>query len=233
MWDKNDYELFGINVLAAYNRKYQGLTKGESPDYFNNVIGVEITRAIATQAGEMDAFWKSKQNQRFSSFSAKQLKKLGFEDVPSIIGSTGVLYSQKSVDNGSLFYLKQKDSEELVLCGYIGTVRNNQSSSSDIKSSVSEKLNKLNDHYAIKEENDLLILIQEQLDYCCCKDEIVTCLIDEIVSDIKIAYSEAYAIYFNTIFIMFMDTLVAVDTDSWTYKITTVSQEQYLLFENK
>lgn len=233
MWSKEDFEKNGIYILGEHYNKYKGLYKGESPDYYNDLIGIEITRAISTESGEMDAFWRNNHDQSFSSLSSKQLKKLGFKDCPLAVDSSETIFMQKSECNGTLYYFKASDASDMVLAGYIGVVKTDESSSDVIQSSVSSKLKKLNDHYRIKDENSLLILIHEQTDFLYCKDEIISIMMDEIIISIKKEYNNDYCRYFDKIFLVFIDVLLAIDTNSWEYKETKISQRQIDSFKTQ
>ena len=61
----------------------------------------------------------------------------------------------------------------------------NQFTIDSIDQAVSEKLDKLNDHYHILNRNDLCIIVQEQLNYYVCQEEIIDDLICNTISSIQ------------------------------------------------
>lgn len=231
MWSGSDYEKYAISALGYFYPELINMIKGESPDYFNSTIGIEIRRAITRKDGEIDAFWRKNQNCRFQDLPPKQLKKLGFSNSPVPIDSKEIFFSQRSLKNGCLFYYKHKCTGILILCAYIGKSITNQFTIDSIDQAVSEKLDKLNDHYHILNRNDLCIIVQEQLNYYVCQDEIIDDLICSTISSIQKAYEkQKRAHFFDNIYLLFLDNVFCVNSKTWKYKRNTITQEQIDIF---
>lgn len=73
---KEAYECFAYSVLKQVVSGFPQLTKGESPDYYDDELGLEVTRAISTDDGEFDALINQYLNESFSTIPKKRLKKL-------------------------------------------------------------------------------------------------------------------------------------------------------------
>lgn len=231
MWIGTDYEKYAISALGYFYPELNDMIKGESPDYYNSTIGVEIRRAITEKGGEIDAFWRKNQNCRFQDLPPKQLKKLGFSNPPVPINSKGLFFSQRSLKNGSLLYYKQKDTENLILCAYMEKSITNQFTIDSIDQAVSEKLDKLNDHYHILNRNDLCIIVQEQLNYYVCQEEIIDDLICNTISSIQKVYGkQERSHFFDNIFLLFLDNLFCINSKTWDYKRNIITQEQIDIF---
>ncbi|MDD6665443.1 MAG: hypothetical protein PUE48_03775 [Eubacterium coprostanoligenes] len=226
MWSKEEYEKYAISVLGLFYPEIINMIKGESPDYNNTSIGIEVTRAITTKNGEVDAFWKKHNGMRFRDLSQKQLKKMGFNVLPVQVDSRDLLYVQKSFQNGSLYYYKEKGTDELILFIYFGRLTSNETTSDDIMRAISVKLKKLNNNYKLFSRNDLCILIQEQLNYCACQEEIIDDLMDLVISSVKrlINKSNQNKKYDN-IFLLFLDNLFRISTETWEYERNVITQD--------
>ncbi|MBQ9227469.1 MAG: hypothetical protein IJ168_01455 [Eubacterium sp.] len=226
MWNKNDYEEYAISILGFFYPNVTNMIKGEAPDYYNNTTGLEITRAITTKNGEVDAFCRKNLNKPLQVISKKQLKKMGFNGAPVSVDSNEILYAQRSLQNSCLYYYKEKESGNLVLCFYFGKLITNESTADDIMHAISEKLCKLNNHYRLFSRNDLCIIVQEQLNYCICQEEIIDDLISLFVSSIKELYNKPNWIYkFDNIFLLFLDNLFCIDSKTWEIKRDIITQE--------
>ncbi len=226
MWSKEEYEKYAISVLGLFYPEIINMIKGESPDYNNTSIGIEVTRAITTKNGEVDAFWKKHNGMRFQDLSQKQLKKMGFNVLPVQVDSRDLLYVQKSFQNGSLYYYKEKGTDELILFIYFGRLTSNEATSDDIMRAISVKLKKLNNNYKLFSRNDLCILIQEQLNYCACQEEIIDDLMGLVISSVKrlINKSNQNKKYDN-IFLLFLDNLFRISTETWEYERNVITQD--------
>ena len=126
MWSTKEYENYAISVIAIFYPEYKNVIKEECPDFLNDNIGIEITRALTRKDGEMDAFWRKNQNCGFQELSKKQLKKLGFGNLLLPLDSKGVFFSQQSQENGRLIYYKQKSVDDFVLCAFMSKFTNDQ-----------------------------------------------------------------------------------------------------------
>ena len=225
-YTKDFYEQYAVAMLGFYFPEFSSLKKGESPDFYNENIGLEVRRAITPKDGEMDAFWKNNHDKTYDSLSQKQLQKLGFVEPPVPTDNQEILYMQRSKIAGTLFYLKNKDDSVLVLCCYMGKVKEGSFSMGDIEIAVSEKLLKLNQNYTLHEENDALILIQDQLQYLWPNNEIVELELQVLIEKLKIYYnSGSYQVTFDKIILMFSDNIFVIDTNCWIYKRAVISQE--------
>ena len=209
MWNKKEYECYAISALEFFYPEYKKMIKEDSPDFQSEKLGVEITRSITTKDGEVDAFWRNNKNSSFQNLSKKQLKKFGFTGSPVSADLNGILYVQRSVKNGSLYYYRQKATNDYILCAYIGKSKTDQSTSDDIINALSTKLKKLNKNYKLFERNDLCIVIQEQLNYYICQEE----LIDDL------------PYVFDNIVLLFLDNIFLIDSNTWQYERHIIAQE--------
>lgn len=227
VWSKEEYEKYAITALNSIYPEFQNMTKSESPDYHNATIGVEITRAIIEKFAEIDAFWKKNQNKKYDDLPKKQLTKMGFDAPPFPLDSQNILYGQRSPNGGSFLYLRKKGTSDLLLCTYFGKPETNEFTVSYILKAIEEKLTKLNKNYTILQRNDLCIMVQHQLNYYFCQDEIVNELLNFTVSSIKAEYMKwSTSIVFDSIFLLFLDNLFCINTHTWMIERNTISQKQ-------
>lgn len=226
MWNKNKYEEYAINILDFFYPCFSNMVKGESPDYHNSIIGVEITRAITTKDGEVNAFCKKNINKRFNVIPEKQLKKFGFKELPLASDSKEIIFTQRSRQNGCLYYYKEKKTGDLVFFMYLGKSKTNESTTDDIIYAISKKLKKLNNNYNLFSRNDLCILIQEQLNYYVCQEEIIDGLINIFISSAEELYNKTNWINkFDNIFLLFIDNLFCINTKTWEYERKIITKE--------
>ena len=65
---KEHFEQFAVYVLGKlFPEKFKAMTKGECPDYSNDDVGLEITRAISDDVGNIDNLFREHKNQPYSS----------------------------------------------------------------------------------------------------------------------------------------------------------------------
>ena len=121
VWGKDYFEQYAICALDVLLKGFSNFQKGESPDYFTDTVGLEVTRAITTTEGEIDAFWEKYHDKRLQEISQKQLGKMGFVDPP--VSEDNILYRQSSKNNGALLYYKPKNTDDLLLFARIGSLK--------------------------------------------------------------------------------------------------------------
>lgn len=226
IYTKQYYENFALNVLKKYfPEKFSEFIKSECPDWVCGNVGLEITRAVTTQDGELDAFIKDCEGKEFSEIKKERLRKLGFSTELNK-SNCEHLYETRSSKNGLLTFLHSKD-DRYIFFSYISRMELIDECSNDIKHAIEEKLKKLNNNYKQLEENDLAILVQEQLNYEVADNIIIDNIVEKLLDDIKSAYSNtAYSIGFDTIYVVFYDNILAVDTkDSYCNRIKISSSE--------
>lgn len=219
---KKFYEQYAICTLDVLLKGFSNFQKGESPDYFNESVGLEITRAISTAEGEIDAFFTKYCNKFLTEINQEQLKKLGFVEYPS--SENGIYYQQRNKKNDVLLYYKPKNTDDLLLCAHMNLLK--PISSEDIRNAVDKKIKKLNSNYCVKPKNDLVLLVSEQLNYICNKEYFVNKIVRTYIEQIKGIYDdEKYTLYFDNLYLIFWDNLFVIDTKKWTLDQKTISQE--------
>ena len=217
-YKKDFYEEFAKVVLQHfYSEKFENLIKGESPDFCNKNVGLEVTRAISTSDGEFDSFLKNNLGKKLSDISDGFLKKLGFKESPVATGKGAMLYAQQSKKNGTLWYFNDYKHSAFILCGATSRLEDLTVGAKEIVEKVINKTKKLNDNYERKNENDLVVLVQEQLDYIVGADDIKNSLLTECIERLKLAYRESYPYKFNYLYLLFYDNLFVIDSE---YNIT-------------
>ena len=210
--DKNYIEEYAMSVIKNEYSYYCNLIKSESPDFANEKIGLEVTRAIRKE-GAVYSFLNRNIGKEYEESQDKELCKLGFKEEMAVVPDTSNLYCKRSKNNGSFYYMK-KTTNKYALVAYIGIVKDNDFTLSEIETAVKDKLSKLNNNYSIYQENDLAILINEQLNLT--DDEYrkqnieglankALNLIDDLNSNNK------YKNKFDKIFLVFIDCLIMVD----------------------
>lgn len=219
--EKDYFEQYAICALDVLLKGFSDFQKGESPDYFTDTVGLEVTRAISTVEGKIDAFWREYHDKRLQEIPQKQLKKMGFVDLP--VSEDNILYRQSSKNNGALLYYKPKNTDDLLLFARIGSLKT--ISAEDIKNAVDKKLKKLNSNYCVKPENDLALLVPEQLNYIWGQEYIVSETIETAIEQIRNIYKKKeYEHYFNCLYLIFWDNLFVIDTKEWGFERKIISQ---------
>lgn len=221
VWGKDYFEQYAICALDVLLKGFSNFQKGESPDYFTDTVGLEVTRAITTTEGEIDAFWEKYHDKRLQEISQKQLGKMGFVDPP--VSEDNILYRQSSKNNGALLYYKPKNTDDLLLFARISSFK--AISAEDIKNAVDKKLKKLNSNYCVKPENDLALLVPEQLNYIWEQEYIVNETLETAIEQVRNIYEKKeYEHYFNYLYLIFLDNLFVIDTKEWKFERKIISQ---------
>lgn len=225
VYGKDFYEYYAKSILeVVFPEKFSALNKGESPDWYNDKIGIEVTRGIEKSNGEFDSFFNKYRGEEYETISQPWLNKLGFTSEP-IMSEDGIFHEQRSEKFGKLVYIKTL-SEKLVLVGLISRMEMMSNCKYDIAKSVNEKTEKLNKNYVHHEENDLLILVQEQLNYHALKKEIIDDVSTNIVDEVKKCYNDNQGEYsYDYIYIVFLDYIFVVDSKTFTITEYEISQE--------
>lgn len=222
---KQYYENFAINTLKKYfPEKFSKFKKHECPDWLCGNIGLEVTRSISTQDGELDAFINDCQGKEFSAINKQRLRKLGFQTTLTK-SNKEYIYETRSRKNGVISFLHTKDNRYIFLF-YFSRVDLVENRINDIDAAIEEKLKKLNSNYDKFEENDLAIIVQEQLNYEIGDRTIVNDIAERIIAFIKSLYSDSkYTIVFDYIYVIFMDNIFIIDAASLSCKRILISSE--------
>lgn len=228
IYTKKYYENLALNVLKKYYpEKFSEFEKSECPDWICGNVGLEITRAISTPDGELDAFIKDCQEKEFTEIRKERLKKLGFA-TELVKSNTEHLYELRSAKNGVIFFSHAKDGRFLFLL-YISRMELVDDCINGIKHAIEEKLKKLNNNYKQLEENDLAIIVQEQLNYNVAENVIIDDIVTKMLNDIKLIYGNpANTIFFDIIYIVFCDNIFVIDTKTYCCKRTKISSSDFL-----
>ena len=228
IYTKQYYENFALNTLKKYHpEKFSEFEKGESPDWICGSVGLEITRAVTTQDGELDAFIKDCEGKEFSEIRKERLKKLGFA-TELTKSNCEHLYETRSPKKGLLTFLHAKDGRYLFLF-YASRMELVDECTNDIKHAIEEKLKKLNSNYKQFEENDLAVIVQEQLNYEIADNLIIDEIVKKLLDDIKsVCGNTTYSIVFDMIYVIFYDNLFAVNTKDFCCKRIQISSSDFL-----
>ena len=222
---KEAYECFAYSVLKQVVSGFPQLTKGESPDYYDDELGLEVTRAISTDDGEFDALINQYLNESFSKIPKKRLKKLGFVKEPVQINE--YLYVQRSEKQGALYYYRNTQTGELILLFAFGKVRGVNSTAVAISKSIKEKLTRLNTNYTLKKSNALAIILEKQIGFDGIKNDIITEELECCFTTIKGLYDETieFKIHFDTIYVIYLDALFIIDSINWQKTVIDLERE--------
>lgn len=231
--NKESYENFAKNALEYYfSDKFSNLQKFESPDWVNEKVGVEVTRAITTNEGCIDAFFKKNKGKKYVDLPQKQLNNMGFNTEPSKSNIT-IFYEQRSKSNGTLSYIKNQESDLILfaLTGGFGLVSD---CSIAITNAVKNKIEKLNSQYLIKDENDLVVLIDEQLNYFVGQDEIIDETLRETIKRLSsLKQGTESKIEFDYIYLIFFDNIFVVDFKTLDYTRTIITADRLLILSQQ
>ena len=229
MKDKKYYEMFCKFILENKIKGMQNLQLFDSPDLQGQNIGIEVTNAIVANNAKIDSIYSKYINKNFTYISKAELKSCGFDITMEKLG--GCLYCQTNRERIKLIYLKNKINE-FILVGYIGKVDDVESCVSTIVNSIGGKLDKLNDHYKVFSENDLIVMINEQIDYLVESKTIISNIVSKVVDNLKILYSKGiYSYYFDKVYLLFLDKMICVNTLNWQFHIFDITQEDWNKFE--
>ena len=229
--DKFYYEKLCKTMLELkYGEKFYDLELCDKPDLQNSSasIGIEVTRAISPNEGELLAFVNKNLSNKYSELSQKLLQKLGFERPPI---KEGFFFVQKNSTGYKLLYFKVPKSETLILFGMISPLEKINSCLNGTIKSIKDKITKLKNNYFRFGENDLILVIEEQLNYLALSEQIKSDLIHDIINIIK----QEYALWqdnekYEYVYILFLDNLVEIDCRNWEYQIKTITQEDLNFF---
>jgi hypothetical protein len=225
IYDKDYYEDLAITILEHYiPDKFYSMMKGECPDWYNDKIGLEVTRALSQNEGDFDGFIKESMHHYYSDLSQKRLVKLGFVEEPT--SRDGILYEQYSKDNGKLYYIKEKSSGELLLKGTTGGFGLFTDCAKAVGYALETKLKKLR-KYTPKAINDLAILVQDQLNTIVLQEEIVSEVAQAILDEAKRVYLEFSERRFDNIYVIFYDNIICIDTKTFEYQRIVIPNEEY------
>lgn len=231
-YNKDYYENFAKLVLEYYfPDRFVNMQKGEKPDWYNESIGLEVTRALSSQEGKFDAFIKDNLNHPYSDYD-KKLKKMGFLMGPTL-DRDGIFYEQRSKRFGRLLYLKRKSDEKLVLVASLGGFGLLTDCVLPVREAIETKLKKLNSHYEYKKTNDLAILVQEQLNTMALQDELVADVKQKMLETIKEVYASKFDKKFNNIYVIFYDNVFRIDTNTFEFERIIIAGDEVLSLSKK
>ena len=170
-----------------YGEKFYDLELCDKPDLQNSSasIGIEVTRAIFDNEGELFSFVNKNFNKKYDELSQKLLQKLGFECKPK---KEGFFFVQKNIQGFKLVYFNLPKSETLILSGIISPLDSLNSCLNGVAQAIKNKTNKFKNNYSKFRENDLIIIIEEQLNYLGLTEEVKIDLIRDIINIIKQDY---------------------------------------------
>lgn len=211
------------NIEAIFYSAY-GKTKSSLLE--NDVFKREATFKVLQNCVSIidDNYDVSKESEEI--LVVEQISKFGFKELPLASDSNEIIFTQRSRQNGCLYYYKEKKTGDLVFFMYLGKSKTNESTTDDIIYAISKKLKKLNNNYNLFSRNDLCILIQEQLDYCVCQAEIIDGLINIFISSAEELYNKTNWINkFDNIFLLFIDNLFCINTKTWEYERKIITKE--------
>lgn len=236
-YTKDYYENFVKNTLEFYfPKKFYNLQKSECPDWTGEHVGIEVTRALSTNEGSIDAFIKKYHGKKYSELPKRRLENLGFKGEP-IKSNIEIFYDQRSKENGTLTYLKLKNND-LILFRHAGGFGLVTDCVGPIIKAVKEKITKLNSHYSINDENDLAVLVQEQLNYLVLQDEIINEVLDKLIENLKKLSKECTFKTFNYLYVIFYDNIFVINLKDYSYNRVIISKDDLLTlsklsFENE
>lgn len=225
---KEYYENLAKKTLQHfYSDRYLELTKSECPDFVSENIGVEVRRAVTEKEGNIDALFREYEARSYSEIPPRRLEQLGFCAEPKNESGDGIIYIQRSEENGSLIFFKSKSDGELKLFAYFGHITTTDSDVDKIINAIIKKIEKLNKHYKEKEINELVIIYEEQLNYIGYEQE----FIDDFMEKFKLAYNgidiSQYSNNFDFIYIMALDNLFKFDTETQEMTQETITGEVF------
>ena len=213
-----------------YGEKFYDLELCDKPDLQNSSasIGIEVTRAISNDEGEFLAFVNKNLSNKYSELPQKLLQKLGFDNPPI---KEGFFFIQKNSTGYKLLYFKVPKSETLILFGMISPLENINSCLSGTTKAIKDKITKLKNNYFRFRENDLILVIEEQLNYLALDQEIK----NDLIRDVIIIIKQEFALWkdnekYEYVYILFLDNLVEIDCKNWEYQIKTITQEDWNFF---
>lgn len=225
---KEYFEKFALDILAFFfPEKFANMTKGECPDYYNDLVGLEVTRGITKDEGNIESLFHQYSMKSFNEIPQKTLERLGFIGNPIFTGNK--LYFQRSTkNNGTLYYAKNLKTGKLDLLLHFWSITTNWDNHKTLINSINEKTKKLERHYTCKKENDLAILLPEQLGFVGCEKEVKTSFAEELIKEIQGQFVTSETM-FNTIYIILWDTLFEYDTKKERISFKDITTEDLIL----
>ena len=229
MRDADYREAISKEILEMkFPEKFIGLVKGESPDWHTDSIGLEVRRAVISD----DAFFESfhnKYNYKFmKEIPAKILSKLGFDDEPILINEENKIYIQKSEKVGQNIYVFDTAKNDYRLVAMIGKVQNpNVENALLIIDALKDKTKKLVELYTEYPENDLILVMNDFLQYGACKQDILASFNEckaQIINDYNLLKFEKK---FDYVYLLFNDSIVEIGIKSGEFRLKVITQEDW------
>jgi len=214
--DKSFFEKYALDILTFhFPKRFVDMkpTVENDQDFSNDLIGLEVTRAITNAEGNIDSFFRQYKGKPFTTIPSKRLLNLGFDKAPV---PDGKFYSQRSKDNGKLLYAKNLRTGEFDLVAYFSRM-GEVNDFATILDSIVEKTGKLNAHYTSKTEHNLAIIVPEQLNYIGVEDEVTQSYADDFKTEYQ-RQSFSGNKKFDYIYLIFMDNVFEFDTATQTIK---------------
>lgn len=212
-----------IILEQKIGNRFSNLMKSECPDWHNDKIGIEVTRAIVSDNAKLLSMHKKFDYKFKKNIPTKLLEVLGFDD--NLIPGDNNLYMQKSSKVGSLAYVWDENVKDYRLVGIVDKGKTNDDTGDNIIAIIEDKLKKLNAHYTLYSENNMLILIDEFINYC---PEIWNQITEDLVNKIQNLYRNTKSKHkFDFIYLFFYDSLIEVDTSDWSNASIDISQDDW------
>ncbi len=225
MRDADYRELVAKKMLEAkFPEKFSELKKSESPDWHNANVGLEVRRAIIGDEAKFLAMHKKYSNSFKKDIPEKLLSSLGFDDNLVKTADYPPTYLQHSEKVGTIMYFWYEKEQDYRLMGVISKMETSESTESNIVEAINDKLAKLNDHYVPYAENDLILLLDEFVNFGVFEEEIE----NDIIANIKSCYKNTqYSSVFDNLYLLFNDLLMSINTNTWEYVSMPLSQADW------
>lgn len=222
-------------VEMKFPNKFFNLIKGESPDWHNDNIGLEVRQAIEPNYEALTKKLVDNYSGKFlSDIPKEKLKFLGFTSAPKLYDAEKNLYYQQSEKVGKLIYCFVQNKNDYMLLQHISKFSEPVAENSKLFiNAIKEKLTKLNKNYDLYNENDLILRVYDFVEYSI-RESDINSMIGDYVSEIQNEYSvNTSKIKFKFIYLFFNDALVEVDCSNWSFKKERVIQEDWDEIKNK
>lgn len=211
-----------------YGNDFNHLKKFEHPDWISDSIGLEIRQSFDESLGEYNAFINNHLGTELDQKSLKSLVHFGFPSL-DLNEKNKRIIELRSDKYGLITLIKLKNKSEFTL---VGAVEKPAYMSNDfiyLKKALRDKLSKLNCHYLLRGENDLGLFMPVQTSYLYANGIINDYYFNNLIDAIDCVYSEKkYKIYFNYIFILFLDCLIKIDPTNLCYDQRKIDNELFI-----
>ena len=216
-----------------YDNDFNHLNKSENPDWISNSIGLEIRQSFDESLGEYNAFINSHIGTELDQKSLKSLMHFGFPSA-NLNEKDKRIIELRSDKYGLITLIKLKNKGEFTLAGAIGKAVYMSDDFIYLKKALRDKLTKLNCHYTLREENDLGLFMPVQTSYLYANGIINDYYFKNLINAIDCVYAEKkHKIYFNYIFILFLDCLIKIDPTNLCYEQRIINNKLFITLTKK